>query len=576
MKDRFEISAIGAFAGLMLWALFEYLPDHLGESFALFAALVGASVFFAVLMALVGPERPWRAVLPSAVLGFATSGLGLWAAMQFSSPEAFLDRPQGVLALGTLVFVSVPFAAVMLEVKEGWRDYARLFDSSWGIFIRYAAGWLFAGLVLLALYLSDELLKLVGVRIIDDILDTDPIRWTLIGGLFGLGAATAHELKAYVSPVLVHRLLRMLLPLLLVVCIVFIAALPLRGLSDLFGRLSTAGVLMSVAFAAVTLITTALDRDDESGVQMQLMRWSARTLAFVLPVFMGLATYAIYLRVSAYGWTPDRVTAAYICAFLVAYALVYAFAALRADWGARLRQGNLYLALALCVGAVLWLTPLINAERISSRSQIARYENGVTPDKLPLFAMAKRWGKAGKAALSDLEAHGDAELTRLVKRARDSDSRWVFDQDSSPQGKEARAKALAEKLVFIPPRPDASGFVGALDVGAFRRLHDACVEDMRECEVYLLPDDVDSSLQELGFVALRSSANSGWINGLRRVEGKIALTHAMVAYDNGDNSGGFGPTLFNGLKNGGFAFEPVTKYGLRVGDQIIIQNNLIR
>ena len=40
----------------------------------------------------------------------------------------------------------------------------------------------------------------------------------------------------------------------------------------------------------------------------------------------------------------------------------------------RIRQGNIRVALGIIVLAALWLTPVLNAERISAQSQLARFE----------------------------------------------------------------------------------------------------------------------------------------------------------------------------------------------------------
>ncbi|MFY9467449.1 MAG: hypothetical protein WAP44_08845, partial [Lentibacter algarum] len=99
MKDRLELAGIGAIAGLCLWSLFELLPDVVEEGFLLLALTVGASVFFSVLMALVGPERPLRAVLPSLALGGLTGLLALWSGLRFQTVDGFFDAGHPLMAL---------------------------------------------------------------------------------------------------------------------------------------------------------------------------------------------------------------------------------------------------------------------------------------------------------------------------------------------------------------------------------------------------------------------------------------------------------------------------------------------
>ena len=571
MKDRFELAAIGAVAGYCLWGLFETLPHVIGDGFLLLALTVAASVFFSVLMALVGPERPLRAVLPSLALGVLAGALAFLAALRFDSVDGFYDAAHPLMALFVLVLIGAPFAAAALEEKQGWRHYARLFDSAWGIFIRYVAGWLFAGLIFLVLLLSDELLKLVGITLIGDLLEVDWLRYALLGAVFGLGVATVHELRDYVSPVLVHRLLRMLLPLVLLVVIVFIGALPFRGLSDLFGKLSTAGVLMAVAFAGITLITTAIDRDDESAAQVKLMTFAAQAMALLVPVLVGLAIYAIWLRVAAYGWTPSRVIAAYIALFLVGYVVSYLWAVLRrAGWQARLRQSNLYMALAVGAGAALWLTPLMTAEGIATGSQVARYEAGrAAPEALPLYEMAHDWGVAGRAGLERLEAAGDAPLVARIAEAREATSRWRFArEEAGPSDAELRL-ALGARVVAWPAGSDLAPLLDAMNRSVLQRIERQCPEaEPQACAIVLLGQGADPLFGKDALFVTRERVMS-----LERQNGGSVYLRAARAYDAEGAERVPSEAMLARILAGAFELKPMVRSYLQVGDQVIIPYN---
>jgi hypothetical protein len=73
-------------------------------------------------------------------------------------------------------------------------------------------------------------------------------------------------------------------------------------------------------------------------------------------------------------------------------------------WMERIRQGNIRMALGIIVLAALWLTPVLNAERISARDQLARFDAGTTKvEALDLYAL-RSWGKPGAEAISTLES----------------------------------------------------------------------------------------------------------------------------------------------------------------------------
>lgn len=573
MKDRLELAGIGAIAGLCLWLLFEILPDFVGNGFLLLGLTVGASVFFSVLMALVGPERPLRAVPPSLVLGVLTGVLALWTGLRFENVSGFYDAAHPLMALFVIALVGTPFAAAALDDKAGWRNYARLFDSAWSIFIRYVAGWLFAGLIFLVLLLSDELLKLVGIRIIEDLLDIDWLRYTLIGAVFGLGVATVHELRDYVSPVLVHRLLRMLLPLVLVVVIVFIGALPFRGLSDLFGKLSTAGVLMAVAFAGVTLITAAIDRDDENASHMKLMTVSVRIMALLIPVLAGLAIYAIWIRVAAYGWTPHRGMAAYTALFLTGYVVCYLWSVLGRgeSWQARLRQSNLYMALAVCVGAVLWLTPLFQVESISVGSQVARYEQGKAgAEELPLYEMAHDWGRAGAAGLEKIDAMADEPMRARIAAAREARSIWRFKNADRAQNDAALRLDLAERIKVLPEGAELTPVLEAMERSTLNTLERQCPKNPQpSCAIVMLGAGADPVF---GGEAVLVARERPIVWNLARQSGKYYL-RAAAAYDESGRERALPEDMFEQVMAGTYELKPLTRNFLSIGDLAIIPYN---
>lgn len=569
LKDRLELAAIGGFAGLSLWAFFEYLPDAIGDGWGLHFALSFVMAFFVVLMALVGPEKPQRALLPSGIIALAVGLLALMGALRFETPKDFFEVGHTIVALSVFLFIAVPFAAAELEERNGWKQYTRLFDNAWGIFIRYFAGWLFAGLILLVLYLSDELLKLVGIRIIDDILGIDVVRYALIGAVFGLGVATVHELRDYVSPVLVHRLLRMLVPLVLVVVVVFLGALPFRGLSDLFGKLSTAAVLMSVAFGAITLITTLIDRDDESASEIRLMVMSARALAVLLPCLVALAIYAVWVRVVTYGWTPDRVIAAYVAFFLAIYAVSYAIAALRgAGWEGKMRRSNLYIALAVCAGAGLWLTPLISAEGLSAKSQVARFEAGKTEtQELPLYQMAHKWGLPGERAISTLTETEEVELIALVEKAQKARSVWAYNKETDSERSEGLRASLVTRVAVKPAQTDVAALLVDMPLHALRQVDRLCKPGAQKtCVLVMMPEDGRGFTRNEA-ILLSSVDGSAW--DMSRRGNELTLS-GIAAYGPDKNPKSQPRDMFDRVMRGDFSLEPTSRVLLTFDETVLV------
>jgi hypothetical protein len=279
MQDRGQLALVGAAAGGSLYALAEILDgDLLGERLALALAAFTASFFFGVL-GMAGPLRIDRAAIRAAGLAMIVAGLISLAGQRFDTIDELANSP----VPGTAVFVltTIPLPFLIAAAGPGWRDYPCLFTHAWGIFVRYSLAWAFVGVVWGVILLSDALFGVVGLTVIEDLLDIDIVPWLITGTVLGLALAVVQELADVVTPYLVLRLLRLLVPVVLVVLAVFVLALPMRGLSGLFGGLSVAATLLAMTAAAATLITSAVDQDDLGATEPVVMRRATQALALI-------------------------------------------------------------------------------------------------------------------------------------------------------------------------------------------------------------------------------------------------------------------------------------------------------
>ncbi|MDP2740816.1 MAG: DUF4153 domain-containing protein [Pseudorhodobacter sp.] len=424
MRQRGLMALIGGLAGASLYLLTQVLErDILSDREAL-ALSAFAVAFFIALLALAGPLALRRAAAGAAVLALGVAGLLVWASLRFATVEGFMAAPLWALAGAVLALVPLPF--IIAATGPGWRDYPTLFTQAWTIVVRYAAAWLFVGAVWAVIWLSDALLGLVGLRIIEDLIRIPLVPWLITGATLGLALAVVTELADLVSPYLILRLLRLLLPVVAVVMTVFILALPFSGMTGLFGSLSAAATLLVMTAAAATLVTTAIDQSDTEASDSLVLTRATQGLALILPVPAVLGCYAIWLRVAQYGWTPNRVITAVLAVLGLGYGLLYAVAVLRgAGWMARIRQGNTTMALALMAVAALLLTPILNPERIAANSQLARFIRGQTGVEALEPATYESWGRAGAAALTRLQelslAPGQEALALRLAQSRSSE-----------------------------------------------------------------------------------------------------------------------------------------------------------
>jgi hypothetical protein len=427
---RLFVAMLGAGAGLALWLLTDNWNNLLFAPALYLALFVFVLVYSLVVLAIIGPLGSARALLGALILAVPVTLLASLAGMRFETATDLLDNEIVLTAILMLVLFATPFLCCWLSNRKTWLQYNLLFDIAWAIAVRYVLAWVFVGVFWLVLFLSDALLQLVDLTFLRFFINNAWAAFTLSGAVLGLALAVVYELRALISPYLILRLLRLMVPPVLAVLAIFLAAIPFRGLSGVFGDFSSGATLMMAAIAGISLVATALDRDDDMAVKSRGIRLATQGLAVLLPFLTVLAVWSVVLRVQQYGWTPDRVLAALIAGFLLIYGVSYAAAVLRrTNWMARIRQINVVMALAIIVVSALWMTPVLNAYCISVNSQMVLFDRGdITVEQLAIWEMEHDWGHVGQAAVRELEAMKDrpeyAEISAQIKAARTQPSRY--------------------------------------------------------------------------------------------------------------------------------------------------------
>lgn len=409
LAERWKLAVVGAAFGVIGWLLAEWMDlDWFGDRIILALAVLfltagGATLAMAGLMGIV------RALVRGLALGLVTAGLAVLVSLRFEDTFEVFLKPMNRLALLIVATLPVPF--MIIGMQTAWRDYSQLFATTWALIIRFAAAGAFTLLVWMVIALVDQLLQVVGIEVIDGLgrlIHPVFLPFVMTGAVVGLGMAVVYELSDVLSPTLPLRLFRLLLPVVLVVSVIFLVALPLRGFDNLFRALSPTVLLLLLLAGGIALVSIVIDQSDSTAAESPLLRRSAQAMSLILPVVAGLALWAVGLRLNQHGLTPERLFLAVVGVIGFGYALAYAAAVVRGKtWMGHIRRANVFMALTVLVVAALWLTPVLNAERISAQNQLARFLDGRTPvEELDFYAL-RNWGKPGAEVLARLEAMAD-------------------------------------------------------------------------------------------------------------------------------------------------------------------------
>lgn len=481
---RFTLALCGALAG----AAYYYLVDQqalkaIDPRFEQWVTLFALG-FFPVLGFSLGPLPVGRAFLAALVTGGVASAMGFWAGFRFDQSGI----QQGLLNHGdlfvvpylALIALCIPLAIAFGRDCKRWNDHAILYDIVVRSALKFLLAVFFVGLFWALFFLSNLLLEIVGFSIWDLIGKTGLIFAILSYTCAGLAFAVAEEMPGVIDLMLrlLVRLLMLFVPIVSLVVLFFLQSVLFQGLDNVFSQLSAASVMLAVAGGALLLVAFVLGRDDKTEKISILTEWTSRLLLLALPLIAGIAIYALWLRVGEYGWTPSRLQAVCLAGFVTVWAFGAAGSVLFGGvfWRQKVRSVNV-AALVLMVSLIAtWFSPVLNAQRIATNSQVDRLLDGRADlSKFKFGPLQRDWGRAGTEGIVRVRAaEGDPQSNMVIAaleeydktealRAEDPNEHW---RQVTRKGTESNLKRL---LVLMPSQPAGRELPGIdrLDVEKF-------------------------------------------------------------------------------------------------------------
>ena len=330
--------------------------------------------------------------------------------------------------LATYIFSMIAIALMLLLILERyligqpWR-YSELYSASWsnGLVALMTGALCIA--VTLVLSLWSALFSVIGIHFFRTLFTHD-LFIALCGSItVALGISTLRQRETIFRPLsrVAGSLAQLLLPIVVLVELLFLLALPVTGLAPLWGTGNGTALLMAltglVLLGTVVYFGETPDRADHTRGMHVLI-----TIGMIaLPTLSLLSAYGLSLRVLQYGWTVERCWALAIWVVLTGFAISYALAAVRhrRDWFLTLDHINrfgLYGSLALLIAIQ---SPLLDFREISLASQIERAQ--LDGDHWANFDfgysrnMLGRPGWLHSTSLIDELGEDDPELVELIK-----------------------------------------------------------------------------------------------------------------------------------------------------------------
>lgn len=497
------MAIIGAVAGLIFH---QFVDTRYSDHFDRWNSAMAAFVAVSTVVFLLGVElRRWHWAAGFALLWGAVIGLIAFTSSTYNIGGSPFEWPfwSGMLA----VLVATPLFQTRRDVAPDarfWKlwqmPYERLHSHAWTDAVIGAAGLAFTGLTFLLVILIGQMFKLVGIDVIERLLQGEWFGWMLAGAAFGGAVGLLRERDKLVSTLqrLVMIVLAVLAPVLAVALVLFLLSLMGTGLQKLWDSgFSTAALMMASAAFAVLLANAVIGngRDDRSA--NRLMHGAAGVLVVAVLLLAIIAFYSMHLRVIQYGWTPERLWGAIAAMVALAYGAIGLWAAVKGRWGFDdvLRPLQQKLAIGLMLLALFLALPIMDFGAISTRDQLGRLKNGTTKaERFDWAAMAFDFGPDGRKALAQIAKSPDKAKAGFAKWALAAKNRWdltVGGDKVDAADAAFAAKTIEEKVRVLPDG-------GTLEPALYASLRDKSWCWTNECIAYRVAADRVAIIQPDG------------------------------------------------------------------------------
>lgn len=362
-----------------LWRAFEHKVWPATEPMLLtgllYAALAVPLVFYCTQNVDGLPRTARRLAVALYALLYAALGAGTaWAAgvtgvaIGVRFPDALAAQALGFVSLGLL-------CGFDFEARR-WR-YERLFHYAWRNGILLATAWAMVGIVWLVLYAGAGLMSLIGVKWVLELIRKPvfifPVTGLVAAGAFALGLARASMTETIRRFTL--SIAAWLLPLVLFFAVLWVLALPFTGLEPLFKTRSAAVMMLAFTALAVVFANCAYQDGEQTWPYPAWLSRATQAAWLALVGVVGVAWWALGLRVAQHGWSEDRLWAALVATLASVYAAGYALSWLRpARWMRAMAPTNIAAALLLCAGVLLYLAPPTHVRRLAVAAHLAHVQ----------------------------------------------------------------------------------------------------------------------------------------------------------------------------------------------------------
>ena len=338
-----------------------------------------------------------------------------------------------ILSQVTLWFLATFFMEAAQEGASLWHTPANVCSYAWRNFLTLGLLWVFFGILMLVLLLWALLFKLLNIEFFWFLFfESHRFIYPFFGAAGGIGVLILRNQANVVSLMekIAGALLRILLPLVALIAILFLVTLPFTGVQLLWK--TGEGTFLMMWLVCLMLLLVNVTYQHERDAYQRFLEIVVKVIFLLLPVYLGICAWGISLRVGQYGWSFERLWTVVVLFLQACFVFAYAAAMYLPgkSWIDRLPGVNKRLGLAVGIVLILLGTPLLDLHHIAAADQVSRLASGkVDLDKFDYNYLRFSLGEYGyqeTVRLKTLPAiAGDPKRLAYIENALNSKTPWM-------------------------------------------------------------------------------------------------------------------------------------------------------
>ena len=427
-RTRDVILAIGLAQGLLLlWVQVLIRRGALSASSDMvwlvpwYAVALGVPTALQLITTDARDRRPWLFGLGLAVvLALTGAYAGHTIEPSVGTATALLTPYAVTMLIGW--YVLLPFVQAAFKTRRLQPEYPDLFEFAWNNIITLLIAEIFTGIFWALLALWAGLFKVIGIRFFADIFYSAYFAYPVTAMVYAFAVYLARNNLSAVITVrrIILAVFKALLPLLAVIILLFLTALPIVGFAPLWATGKATALMLMLQIGLLIFINAVFQDGQGEAPYTNWLRTLVRAAVILLPIYTLMCLYFLYLRIDQHGWSTDRFWAVLLSAVIGLHVFGYATVALRKNktWMAGMAPANIRIAAVVVALSVIVNSPLLDAKRISAASQVGRLLDGeVTAAAFDYKYLRFDLGRPGNAALArlkELRDHPDAQAIRAA------------------------------------------------------------------------------------------------------------------------------------------------------------------